>query len=845
MLSENIIMMCSNLESSSAHEKDEHVDSLFSSENYYNNFTPITAFDILTSTPAATDFTLPHRIHSSPKPLQNLAGGTESNEYRLDAAFNGQNRSDILKSAKHNRLEDSKMRNSPFELDTSLFPITSQQIWSPESAERDQSCTQFSPDYDTNFINSNFQKAQNVDGNASFNREIIDPLDTRVVDHWNNQEFCASEPAIEGKFVAQNNCPPQVDSQANLQGFDPSKNNRPDPSILFKPLLEMGFSPRQCCAAIHAMREVPSTPKPLFARSENFDTSSFIPEEFRSVSCYHLSRKYTDNCEPPSAPDIVQFVLDSVEETENSSIDDSSSALLPVPSNSSSSVWLDSNHLSRDIKTRMELALPSSVAGFVFHCNSFTKGECLQRNIFACPSGGKFGVHSKVKRGDILFLADFASRSVLGIFEATCKAEMNIEKNAFGGRFPWQVRVRNINGEGQPPLSVHLDLVNSALGVPHGAKLNGLSTAQLHNLLLTPQFFPLVPKYLKKNVPPVADNKKITLLHSLSSSVERIDHDFAQIGKSVTNIASENKEAVEEHPAISLQRLHLINTFIEKMTSVVFELNSKHSGFSQDGRFSNNCSTRWPIMPQSLIRNGILNIFNKWLFHSQLYELRESDERSFDSICDPVLAVSSFKLLFVYVVKQFEQTCGNNDLCIPSTLLASCLTTVMFKEIEEIVSVTHDLKLFYIKRYGMKYDEALLDTNLGISIFSSEDNYFVTLSWTSNKEEINSRNIHVTQFRLLCKMYKENMTESDPSGKHMLTRIFVLLVRYDSLGGFMHEHQDSNLQHTFNTMIENFGISKECPSSFLSKLSSLPILLLDTNCWFGSIKNGTSTDGNL
>ena len=124
-------------------------------------------------------------------------------------------------------------------------------------------------------------------------------------------------------------------------------------------------------------------------------------------------------------------------------------------------------------------------------------------------------------------------------------------------------------------------------------------------------------------------------------------------------------------------------------------------------------------------------------------------------------------------------------------------------------------------------------------------------------------------------MYKENMTESDPSGKHMLTRIFVLLVRsvinisptyfevcilalvfnhffwlmnvfrYDSLGGFMHEHQDSNLQHTFNTMIENFGISKECPSSFLSKLSSLPILLLDTNCWFGSNKNGTSTNGNL
>merc|ERR1740139_368493 len=99
--------------------------------------------------------------------------------------------------------------------------------------------------------------------------------------------------------------------------------------------------------------------------------------------------------------------------------------------------------------------------------------------------------------------------------------------------------------------------------------------------------------------------------------------------------------------------------------------------------------------------------------------------------------------------------------------------------------------------------------------------------------------------RLLCKMYKENMTESDPSGKHMLTRIFVLLVRYDSLGGFVHEHQDSNLQHTFNKMIENFGISKECPSSFLSKLPSLPILLLDTNCWFGSIKNGSSTDGNL
>jgi hypothetical protein len=57
------------------------------------------------------------------------------------------------------------------------------------------------------------------------------------------------------------------------------------------------------------------------------------------------------------------------------------------------------------------------------------------------PSGG--GAFT-IKKGDIGFLYNCDTKVLHGIFEATTDAQMNIDKKAFNGRFPLQVRVRYI-----------------------------------------------------------------------------------------------------------------------------------------------------------------------------------------------------------------------------------------------------------------------------------------------------------------------------------------------------------------------------------------------------------------
>jgi len=77
---------------------------------------------------------------------------------------------------------------------------------------------------------------------------------------------------------------------------------------------------------------------------------------------------------------------------------------------------------------------------YIFFCTDKTEQECLDRMLF----GGKEGYKSKVphvKVGDLLFLYNFQSDRLHGIFTATSEAAMNIEPDAWGGGYPWQVKV--------------------------------------------------------------------------------------------------------------------------------------------------------------------------------------------------------------------------------------------------------------------------------------------------------------------------------------------------------------------------------------------------------------------
>jgi len=81
------------------------------------------------------------------------------------------------------------------------------------------------------------------------------------------------------------------------------------------------------------------------------------------------------------------------------------------------------------------------LSGYVFLCNNWTERECLERKLFGSPRS-KWNSVSQVKEGDILFLLNYQSNRLHGVFEAVSDGKMDIEPYAFDGKFPAQVRVR-------------------------------------------------------------------------------------------------------------------------------------------------------------------------------------------------------------------------------------------------------------------------------------------------------------------------------------------------------------------------------------------------------------------
>ena len=84
---------------------------------------------------------------------------------------------------------------------------------------------------------------------------------------------------------------------------------------------------------------------------------------------------------------------------------------------------------------------PRPPSGYVFLCNNRTERECLERKLFGLPKS-EWNRVSQVKEGDILFLLNYQSNRLHGVFEAVSDGKMDIEPYAFDGRFPAQVRVR-------------------------------------------------------------------------------------------------------------------------------------------------------------------------------------------------------------------------------------------------------------------------------------------------------------------------------------------------------------------------------------------------------------------
>lgn len=79
--------------------------------------------------------------------------------------------------------------------------------------------------------------------------------------------------------------------------------------------------------------------------------------------------------------------------------------------------------------------------GFVFICGNDTQEECLEQELFGANEDYKRRVIG-IEAGDILFLYNFDTGQLFGVFEAVSKCIKDMVPFAWKGRFPYQVRVK-------------------------------------------------------------------------------------------------------------------------------------------------------------------------------------------------------------------------------------------------------------------------------------------------------------------------------------------------------------------------------------------------------------------
>lgn len=84
--------------------------------------------------------------------------------------------------------------------------------------------------------------------------------------------------------------------------------------------------------------------------------------------------------------------------------------------------------------------------GYIFLCDNNTENECLSRLLFGTNNTKIYeSTFSKINVGDYLFLYNYDSGEIKGIFRALTRCDKNIEPDAWKDSnrrgYPWQVRV--------------------------------------------------------------------------------------------------------------------------------------------------------------------------------------------------------------------------------------------------------------------------------------------------------------------------------------------------------------------------------------------------------------------
>ena len=87
-----------------------------------------------------------------------------------------------------------------------------------------------------------------------------------------------------------------------------------------------------------------------------------------------------------------------------------------------------------------EIKKEQLIRGFIFACTAKTQGECFERLLFGVGKVYR-PILLKIREGDLLFLNNLDTDTLYGIFKAVSDSDLNIQPDAWNGRYPYQVKV--------------------------------------------------------------------------------------------------------------------------------------------------------------------------------------------------------------------------------------------------------------------------------------------------------------------------------------------------------------------------------------------------------------------
>lgn len=150
------------------------------------------------------------------------------------------------------------------------------------------------------------------------------------------------------------------------------------------------------------------------------------------------------------------------------------------------------------------------------------------------------------------------------------------------------------------------------------------------------------------------------------------------------------------------------------------------------------------------------------------------------------------------------------------------------------------MKSIQDKTLGMKISEVhSKNSNTDPEI---DDKSIVRIEWHTKSSIAQGRppqvqKIYKTHYDVLVKTYKNVSSTEDPSMVHFLTRLFVLLCRYDLIGDVRSRCQAIIPPMAMKAIAANFGVAHDCFASPLSNIcaSFNSTLFSDTDRFFGSL----------